>query len=71
MTNQRREAVLTSLPLPALGPRSLVPTPSYPLRLSPVRPFQDTVARPRSRLRPRPFLAVWPALRLVSLGLEP
>lgn len=45
MTNQRREAVLTSLPFPPLLPRSLVPTPSYPLRLYRVRPFQDTVAR--------------------------
>lgn len=45
MTNQRREAVLTSLPLPPLLPRSLVSTPSYSLRLYRFRPFQDTVVR--------------------------
>lgn len=45
LSNQRREAVLTSLPLPPLLPRSLVSAPSSSRRLDRVRPFWDTVAR--------------------------
>lgn len=60
-------------------PSSTPPSPLagvYPLLLLPSALRGSILPghrRPRSRLgvRPRPLLAIWPAQRLVSLGLEP
>lgn len=59
-------------------PSSTPPSPLsgfHPLRLPSALPSSTLPGhrRPRSRfgVRPRPLMAVWPAPRLVSLGLEP